>query len=104
MERQHLSKLHRILSTRFSLEEFRTFCFDLGVNFDTLPGEGLKGKARELVMYCERHKRIRELIETGKRQRSDIAWPAIIEAVEQDSSALKDAVKHYLESPLLSRI
>jgi hypothetical protein len=41
--------LRLILSLHFDLEEFRTLCFDLGIDFDNLRGEGKEAKARELV-------------------------------------------------------
>jgi tetratricopeptide (TPR) repeat protein len=44
-----------------SKEELRDLCFDLGVKYDDLPGEGAAAKARELVDYLERHCRIPDL-------------------------------------------
>jgi tetratricopeptide (TPR) repeat protein len=75
MEQEHRIELHRILSQRFIEDEFRTLCFYLGVSYDNLSGEGLSGKARELLIYCEHREQIPELIATGKRLRPDISWP-----------------------------
>jgi hypothetical protein len=44
-----------------SKEELRDLCFDLGVKYDDLGGEGAAAKARELIDYLERHCRIPEL-------------------------------------------
>jgi hypothetical protein len=65
-------RLRRILSTRLSLEDFRNLCFDLGVNYDHLGGEGLTGKARELVRHLQRRDALAELIEWLRRERSDV--------------------------------
>ena len=53
--------LRPILVDRFDLEELRTLCFDLGVDYDSLRGEGKEAKARELVGYIERRGRLDEL-------------------------------------------
>lgn len=51
--------LRQILVAYFDLEETRNLCFDLDIDFDNLPGEGKK--AREVVAYCRRHRRLQEL-------------------------------------------
>ncbi len=38
------------IDRHYSLDEVRTLCFELGVDYDNLPGEGKKGKARELIL------------------------------------------------------
>jgi serine/threonine protein kinase len=64
--------LHRVLAERFDLEELRTLCFDLGVAFDDLRGEGHKAKARELIAYLERRNRLNQLASCIRELRSDI--------------------------------
>jgi len=73
-ERKLLAGLRQILVSRLDEGELRTLCFDLGVDYDNLPGEGKANKARELVIYLERRNRIGALVETGKSLRPDIAW------------------------------
>ena len=51
--------LRRTLEKKFDLEEIQDLCFDLDIDFDDLPGEGKK--TRELVLYCRRHDRLKEL-------------------------------------------
>lgn len=51
-----------LLKQRYDLEELRTLCFDVGVNFDDLRGEGRSGKARELILQLQRTGRLGELI------------------------------------------
>jgi DNA-binding NtrC family response regulator len=41
--------LRQLITKRLDLEELRTLCFDLEVDFDSLRGEGKAGKSRELV-------------------------------------------------------
>jgi CHAT domain/Effector-associated domain 7 len=42
-------------------EELRDLCDDLGIDYDDLRGESKSAKARELVLYCERHSLMSEL-------------------------------------------
>lgn len=74
MEREKLIELRMILQVRFNESELRTLCFDLGVDYDSLPGLGKADKARELVYHCERYSRIADLVDACKRLRLDISW------------------------------
>ena len=70
-----------ILAGRFDLEELKTLCFRLGINFDNLRGEGLKGKARELVAYFQRRQKMGLLVQAVQQYRPDI----IIKPADQSS-------------------
>jgi hypothetical protein len=72
LEREQLADLRQTLSLRFSESELRDLVFDLGLDYDNLPGDNKAGKARELVAYCDRHGLIDELDETIQRSRPDI--------------------------------
>ncbi len=62
--------LRQILTEHFDEGELRLLCFDLRIDYQSLPGEGKADKARELVAYCDRHERIAELEDTGHPLRS----------------------------------
>jgi len=79
-QQEYLTQLRELLAVRFSAGELRTLCFDMGVDYDDLPGEGKADKARELVGFCERHDELVKLVETGKRLRPDVAWRAAPES------------------------
>jgi predicted transcriptional regulator len=63
-----------ILSARFDLEELRTLCFELGVDFDDLRGEGKSAKARELILRMQRRQQVEKLIKKIRDMRPDIDW------------------------------
>jgi hypothetical protein len=63
-----------ILSARFDLEELRTLCFELGVDFDDLRGEGKTAKARELILRMQRRQQVEKLIKKIRDMRPDIDW------------------------------
>ena len=70
----YLTRIRILLSTRFSEEELRTLTFDLGIDYDDLPGKGKADKARELVAYLQRRNRIGKLVSLASRIRPDISW------------------------------
>lgn len=55
------AQLRQLLVESFDDNELRDLCFDLRIDYESLPGEGKSAKARELVQYCDRHKRPHEL-------------------------------------------
>lgn len=69
-----LVALRQIITERFNLEELRTLCFDLGMDWDDLPARGKAGKVRELVDHFARRRSIEELVQFCERQRPDISW------------------------------
>jgi hypothetical protein len=73
VQRKQRAQLRKVLAGRFSKEELRTLCFDLGIPYENLP-EGLDGLARELIIYCEKRDRLPELVETARELRSDVDW------------------------------
>ena len=64
-----LPQLRDILATYFSDGELRDLCFDLGIDYESLPGEGKASKARELVAYCQRRDRLTDLETACRRLR-----------------------------------
>jgi hypothetical protein len=78
-QREQLPKLRGILSRHFNLEELRTICFDLNVDFDSLAGEEKVGKARELIAYLERQGGTPKLLDRVKELRPDVMAEAAIE-------------------------
>jgi len=63
--------LREVLVKHFSDNELRNLCFDLGVEYDDLGGEGKSGKARELIAYLERRDRLGELVQIVNRERPE---------------------------------
>jgi len=64
-----LDDLRVALTDYFDLEELRTLCFKLRVDYDRLRGEGKEGKARELVTHMARRKRIDDLVTALRKAR-----------------------------------
>jgi AAA+ ATPase superfamily predicted ATPase len=75
----YLVRLRQILNVSFGEGELNTLCFDLGVDYESLPGKGKAGKARELVTYLERRGRIPDLVKIGTQQRPNACWEDVPE-------------------------
>jgi len=67
-----LTDLRQILTERMDVEELRTLCFDLGVDYDTLRGEAMEGKARELVAYLAHRDRLPDIVAWCLQHRPDL--------------------------------
>jgi len=73
-QNKKLSGLLKLLVNRFNEDELKTICFHLNVDYEVLPAVGKVGKARELINYLERRKRIADLVLVGIELRPDINW------------------------------
>lgn len=75
------TELLQLLTTHFSAQDLRDFCFYLqGVDFDDLPGSGKSTKARELILFMERRMRLGDLIAVGQKVRPDVPWSDAVSA------------------------
>jgi hypothetical protein len=66
--------IREALARFFSAGELRTLCFDLGLDYDNLPGEGKEDKAREMVAYFERRDLLLKLVEAIAARRPNLYW------------------------------
>lgn len=66
---RYLSDLHRQLDSLFSLEEVRGLCFELGVDFDNVVGEGKSARIRNLILQLARRGQLQDLVDTVARER-----------------------------------
>ena len=58
---EQLKTLRDCIVQHFDEGELKTMCFDLGVNYDDLDGEGISDKTTELVLFMNRNGRSAEL-------------------------------------------
>lgn len=67
-----VSALREILVESLNLEEFRTLCYDLSIDYDELPGESKTAKCRELIAYLQRRDQLDTLIAHLETSRTDL--------------------------------
>ena len=56
-----LSSLRDLLDQNFDDGELRQLCFDLGIEYENLPGATRILKAQSLIQHCLRYERLPEL-------------------------------------------
>lgn len=81
-----LSQLNTLLNQYFSLEEIRSLCFEMGVDYDSIPGEGKAAKVRELILGFSRQGHLPELRSLVVKERPHVVWPEIPADFELPSS------------------
>lgn len=72
-----LVQLRRTATQAFNLDEVKTLCADLHVDYDALSGENKADKIRELLELLVREARVAELASQCAQQRPHLAWPFI---------------------------
>lgn len=81
-------KLLRALNDLFGEQDLRDFCFDLRVDYENLPGQSKKDKARELIIFFERRRRTNVLITVFREHRPNISLADItLEEGDEDPTA-----------------
>ena len=85
MTQPDATQLHQFLVNHFDLDELETLCLHLKIKYDDLGGKGLTGKARELVLYAERHGRLVDLRAVLGQLRPDIYRTAFGEAATRQT-------------------
>lgn len=74
MENVNLVILRQIIGHKFNKSELRDLCFELQINYESLPGDTIDDMVRELVTYIDRRDRIRELVDLCQQKRPQIIW------------------------------
>lgn len=64
--------LRRIIVETFDYNEVRDLCFDLHIDYESVPGRNKSAKVRDLIIYLERRGRIDELVTYIQRKRPQI--------------------------------
>ncbi len=71
------AKLRQQTTSSLSIEELRSLCFDLEIDYENLPGEGKEAKVREMIALMQRDNKIPSLIDHLSEIRPNIQWVEI---------------------------
>lgn len=85
--RQKLTQLRKLLIQHFSLDELRVLCFDLGLEYEELPGDTRTTKMHGLIEYLQRRGELSRLLNEVIDHRPNLAWPSFEDG---SSAAQKD--------------
>ncbi len=69
-----LVALQFLIARHFNVEEIKHLSFGLEIDPSVLDGVGCNGKARELVLYCDRHGRLEDLLAAVVQERPLAPW------------------------------
>lgn len=78
------AKLRDILVEHFNSSELHNLCFDLGIRHESIAGNTIEDKARELIEYCFRRGKLEELVNRCRELRPNMDWSEFV-AVEPKS-------------------
>jgi hypothetical protein len=67
--RDQIAQFRQQMILSFNESELRDLCFDLQINFDSLPGSGTSDKTREIIALCLRQGQAKELFAYCQRAR-----------------------------------
>ena len=80
-------QLRTAIEDRFDDSEIQTLCFDLGVKYESLSGDNLNDKVRELIEYFVRQGEIPRLISYCKEAKRNVPWEEIEAAAREADEA-----------------
>lgn len=69
-----INKLRQILIDCFNESELQNLVFDLGIDYENLPGKSKEDKTRELIAFLERRGRVSELVRVCYQLRPNLPW------------------------------
>ena len=95
------TKLREILVDYFSDGDLRTLCFQLGVEYADLGPGGRADRARELVIYFDRRRRLHRLAEEGQKLRPDAPWGDPSERSQSEIDSLRGLLAEERKNLLL---
>ena len=95
----NLPHLRTLLDQHFNEGELRDLCFDMGLDYDNLPGHGKGDQARELVAWCARHGTLDDLVARLRVLRPHVAWGAGVGAARVGRARVERAGHRVLRAP-----
>lgn len=80
-DRQKLTQLRKLLIQHFSLDELRVLCFDLGLEYEDLPGDTRTTKIHGLIEYLQRRGELYPLLNEVIDHRPNVTWPSFEDGI-----------------------
>jgi hypothetical protein len=71
---QYLSSLHKEMDARFSLGELHTLCFNLGIDYENVPGDTKSVQIRNLLTSLARQGNLQSLVDMVRMERPRVPW------------------------------
>lgn len=94
---QYLSTLHKQIDTYFSFNEVKTLCFDLGVDYENIPGDIRSAFIRNLVVSLAKQNRLQELVNKVRDERPFVDWQNVPADFELPSSVAQEDIQQVVQ-------
>ena len=91
VDRAYVTELLKILVRRFSFDELRMVCFELGIDDENLPNYAKSAFAREMLRSLEQRHQLEGLVRYLQRERADILLPETREVAERCETLRRQA-------------
>ena len=72
------AKFRDLLAEYFNSSELHNLCFDLDIKHESIAGDTIEDKARELITYCFRHGMLDALVNRCRELRSHVDWTEFV--------------------------
>ncbi|KAA3662692.1 MAG: hypothetical protein DWQ04_12730 [Chloroflexi bacterium] len=73
----YLTELHQLLSEYFNLAEIQALCFELGIDYESVPGDEKPSRIRALILSMARNGRLPNLVAAAHQMRRHVDWPPV---------------------------
>ena len=90
---QYLSELHKQIDTYFSFNEVKTLCFDLGVDYENIPGNIRSAFIRNLIVSLAKQNRLQELVNKVRDERPFVDWQNVPSNFELPTSVAEEDIR-----------
>jgi hypothetical protein len=90
---QYLSTLHKQVDRYFSFSEVKTLCFNLGVDYENIPGDIRSAFIRNLIISLAKRERLPELINLLRQERPRVAWQDVPSDFELPPSMAQENIR-----------
>ncbi len=93
---QYLSSLHKQIDGLFSMEEMRTLAFDLGVDYENVPGNIRSAFVRNLILQMARDNRLHELVRAVQVARPRANVPSVPSDFQLPPTAVQEDIRQVI--------
>jgi Effector-associated domain 7 len=91
--------LQKKLLKVFNIDELKTLCVDLGIDYERIP-HGTKDEfCRELILYVQRRNNLAELVSRCKQLRPQVAWEDTLDISGADPTEDRVAIAKFAPNP-----